>query len=106
MEFVHVLGSARRTSRRIRTLMEDLLSAGSIQSGRFVVAPRPTDLADIVVEFEKNFEKSIDSVRAGENDPVIGMRILHQLGKLAKVTGRLDPDRWQLDDVRSESTQL
>lgn len=49
-EFVQVLGSARRTARRIRTLMEDLLSAGSIQSGHFVVAPRPTDLKDIIDE--------------------------------------------------------
>jgi signal transduction histidine kinase len=47
-EFVQVLGSARRTARRIRTLMEDMLSAGSIQSGHFVVAPRPTDLKAIV----------------------------------------------------------
>ncbi len=47
-EFNHVLGSARRTARRMRTLMEDLLSAGSIQSGRFVVAPRPTELQEIV----------------------------------------------------------
>jgi PAS domain S-box-containing protein len=43
-EFEQVLGTARRTSRRMRTLMEDLLSAGSIQSGHFVVAPRKTDL--------------------------------------------------------------
>ena len=43
-EFEHVLGTALRTSRRMRTLMEDLLSAGSIQSGRFVVAPRKTDV--------------------------------------------------------------
>ena len=49
-EFAHVLGSARRTARRMRTLMEDLLSAGSIQSGRFVVAPRPTELELIVLE--------------------------------------------------------
>jgi signal transduction histidine kinase len=47
-EFGQVLGSARRTSRRIRTLMEDLLSAGSIQSGHFVVAPRKMDLIAIV----------------------------------------------------------
>jgi two-component system sensor histidine kinase VicK len=49
-EFAHVLGSARRTARRMRTLMEDLLSAGSIQSGRFVVAPRPTELDGIILE--------------------------------------------------------
>src|SRR5436305_11056757 len=34
----------------MRTLMEDLLSAGSIQSGHFVVAPRPTPLRGIVEE--------------------------------------------------------
>jgi two-component system phosphate regulon sensor histidine kinase PhoR len=47
-EFGHILGTARRTARRMRTLMEDLLSAGSIQSGHFVVAPRATDLLTIV----------------------------------------------------------
>src|SRR6202022_4531734 len=47
-EFGQVLGTARRTARRMRTLMEDLLSAGSIQSGHFVVAPRKTDLLSIV----------------------------------------------------------
>jgi signal transduction histidine kinase len=47
-EFSQVLGSARRTALRMRTLMEDLLSAGSIQSGHFVVAPRPTQLREIV----------------------------------------------------------
>jgi PAS domain S-box-containing protein len=47
-EFATVLGSARRTARRMRTLMEDLLSAGSIQSGHFVVAPRKTALRAII----------------------------------------------------------
>ena len=47
-EFGQVLGTARRTARRMRTLMEDLLSAGSIQSGHFVVAPRQTELRSIV----------------------------------------------------------
>ncbi len=49
-DFGKVLGSARRTARRMRSLMEDLLSAGSIQSGHFVVAPRKTDLAAILDE--------------------------------------------------------
>jgi signal transduction histidine kinase len=49
-EFGHVLGTARRTARRMRTLMEDLLSAGSIQSGHFVVAPRKADLLAILTE--------------------------------------------------------
>jgi signal transduction histidine kinase len=47
-EFRAVIGAARRTSNRMRMLMEDLLSAGSIQSGHFVVAPRPTPVAVIV----------------------------------------------------------
>src|SRR5215471_4871686 len=47
-DFNQVLGSARRTARRMRMLMEDLLSAGSIQSGHFVVAPRPVELQAIV----------------------------------------------------------
>jgi signal transduction histidine kinase len=47
-EFAQVLGTARRTARRMRTLMEDLLNAGSIQSGHFVVAPRKMDLLAIV----------------------------------------------------------
>ncbi|MGI9146853.1 MAG: sensor histidine kinase [Chloroflexota bacterium] len=47
-EFAQVLGSARRTAHRMHSLMEDLLSAGSIQSGHFVVAPRKVDLRRIL----------------------------------------------------------
>src|SRR5207245_634117 len=47
-DFGNLVASARRTSRRLGTLMDDLLSAGSIQSGRFVVSPRPTPLADLL----------------------------------------------------------
>ncbi len=49
-EFDHLLSTARRTARRMRTLMEDLLSAGTIQSGHFVVAPRRTELEAIVLD--------------------------------------------------------
>jgi signal transduction histidine kinase len=58
-EFGTVLGSARRTARRMRTLMEDLLSAGSIQSGHFVVAPRKTELRAIVDEALEIVEPAI-----------------------------------------------
>jgi PAS domain S-box-containing protein len=47
-DFHHLLGTARRTTRRMYTLMEDMLSAGSIQSGHFVVAPKVADLRVIV----------------------------------------------------------
>jgi signal transduction histidine kinase len=59
-EFDQVLGTARRTARRMRTLMEDLLSAGSIQSGHFVVAPRPTELAAIVTDALEIVDLSIE----------------------------------------------
>lgn len=49
-EFDHLLGSARRTSQRLRRLMEDLLRLGSIQSGQFAINPRPTPLAEILAD--------------------------------------------------------
>src|SRR6266508_2692984 len=47
-EFAKITGSAQRTAGRLRTLMEDLLSAGSIQAGRFHVDPQPVELQRIV----------------------------------------------------------
>jgi NtrC-family two-component system sensor histidine kinase KinB len=41
-ELDELMRTARRTTRRLRALMEDLLSAGSIQSGRFQIRARPT----------------------------------------------------------------
>ncbi len=49
-ELRHLLGAALRTSRRLENLMTDLLSAGSIQAGRFIVNPRPVRLAQLVQE--------------------------------------------------------
>ena len=59
-EFAQILGTARRTSRRMRTLMEDLLSAGSIQSGHFVVAPRKVALRDVVADALEIVKPPID----------------------------------------------
>jgi PAS domain S-box-containing protein len=59
-EFSQVLGTARRTARRMRTLMEDMLSAGAIQSGHFVVAPRKTDVRVIVSDALEIVHPSID----------------------------------------------
>ncbi|MGI8424219.1 MAG: ATP-binding protein [Chloroflexota bacterium] len=47
-EFDRLAGGAHKAAGRLRALMEDLLSAGNIQSGRFQVHPRPTSLAVIV----------------------------------------------------------
>ena len=49
-EFARLMESAHRTTMRLRGLMEDLLSAGNIQSGRFTVHRRPTKLAAILDE--------------------------------------------------------
>src|SRR6266508_4901585 len=61
-EFAKITGSAQRTAGRLRTLREDLLSAGSIQAGRFHVDPRPVELREIVAE-------AVDTV-----GPVVGDR--------------------------------
>jgi PAS domain S-box-containing protein len=59
-EFAQVLGTARRTSNRMRTLMEDLLSAGSIQSGHFVVAPRNVAVGDVLADALEIVNPSMD----------------------------------------------
>jgi signal transduction histidine kinase len=43
-----LLGQARRTTGRLRTLLEELLSVGTIQAGHFVVTPHPTELGRIM----------------------------------------------------------
>jgi two-component system sensor histidine kinase ResE len=48
--------SARRTAARLRSLMEDMLSAGAIQSGRFAVVTQRVELAPII-------NAAIDAVR-------------------------------------------
>jgi signal transduction histidine kinase len=62
-QFVELVTSARRTARRLRTLMDDLLSAGSIQSGRFLVSPRPASVAAIVNEALDNVAPMLESRR-------------------------------------------
>jgi signal transduction histidine kinase len=49
-EFDGLMQSSRRTVVRIRSLMEDLLSAGSIQAGRFQVRPEPISLSRVLDE--------------------------------------------------------
>jgi PAS domain S-box-containing protein len=77
-DFAHVLGTARRTARRMRTLMEDLLSAGSIQSGHFVVAPRKTELYAIVSDAVEIVTPSMDGrgQRVEMDVPGVGLPVL------------------------------
>jgi two-component system phosphate regulon sensor histidine kinase PhoR len=55
-EYGKLTGSARRTAHRLRTLMEDLLSAGTIQAGRFRIRPKPVALEEIVAEAVETVE--------------------------------------------------
>ncbi|MDQ2967649.1 MAG: ATP-binding protein, partial [Actinomycetota bacterium] len=55
-EFEQLLASSRRTVRRLRSLMDQLLSAGTIESGRFILELRPISLRAIV-------EDAVDAAR-------------------------------------------
>ena len=68
--------------------------------------PHAADLAGVVVELEKNLEERLDASGACENDPVVSVRVLHQFRERAQIARRLDPNRWQLQDVCAERTQL
>ncbi len=49
-ELDQLIASAIRVARRLRRLMEDLLSVGTIQAGKLVIDARPTDLQLILDE--------------------------------------------------------
>lgn len=49
-EYARLSGSALRTAQRLRLLMEDLLSAGNIQSGRFRITPEVVAVRALVDE--------------------------------------------------------
>jgi signal transduction histidine kinase len=46
--FTRLLETARRSNQRLRLLVDDLLNAGNIRAGRFVVDPHPVELARLV----------------------------------------------------------
>ena len=68
-------------------------------------APSP-DLPSVIVKLEENIEKRFDAVRTREHDPIIDVRVLHQLCEFAQIARRLDADRGQFDHVRAERPQL
>src|SRR2546430_17703322 len=67
---------------------------------------RGANLARIVVKFEKHFEKGIHTVRAGEHDPIVSVRVLHELAECAQVGWRFNSDGGQFKNVGPERTQL
>jgi signal transduction histidine kinase len=72
-ELDELMRSARRTSHRLRVLMEDLLSAGSIQSGRFRIRAQPISPSVL-------FDDAVEMV-----EPVLGSRA-------QRVELRMDPE--------------
>jgi signal transduction histidine kinase len=58
-EFNRLVASGQRTAARLHDLMEDLLSAGSIQSGSFAVHPRPIAAQEILDEAKDVVEAPI-----------------------------------------------
>lgn len=58
-EHGRLTGSALRTAKRLRTLMEDLLSAGNIQSGRFTIQPRPVFVRALVDDATETVELAL-----------------------------------------------
>ena len=65
----------------------------------------PADFPRIVVQLVEDLEKSIHPVGAGEDNPLVTVRVLHQLGKFAQVLGLLAFDQWHLVNIGPEVTQ-
>ncbi len=77
-DFERLIRSARRTAARLGILMEDLLSAGSIQAGRFRVRARPVDLSVVVDEALEVVDAAIEArgQRVERDLPSEGLRAL------------------------------
>ena len=68
--------------------------------------PRPADIARVGKQPVEPVEKRVHAVRAGEDDPVVGVRILHQFGEFAQRRRRLDADRRDFEHVGPERAQF
>ena len=111
-EFRAVIGAARRTSNRMRLLMEDLLSAGSIQSGHFVVAPRPTPVAAIIEEaveavaptLEARGQELVRQLRSSRTSVLADQRYARQvLTNLLTNASKYSPEH-SIIRIRAEAT--
>src|SRR5205814_1225596 len=60
-EAEQLLHSAQRTSTRLRTLMEDLLSAGNIEAGKFVMRAQRVLLRPIVASAVEAIEPFLEN---------------------------------------------
>src|SRR6185369_6075887 len=64
------------------------------------------DFTGIIVKLEENIKERVDAVCAREHDPIVAVRVLHQLSEFPQVARRLDADCRQFDDMRTKGTQL
>jgi hypothetical protein len=64
------------------------------------------DFTGVIVKLEENIEERFDAVCAGEHNPIVPVRVLHELRELAQIARRLDPDCGQFDDVRAKGSEL
>src|SRR5262249_9752518 len=82
--------------------ISDPLRRGWTNGGNF----RSANLARVVVEFVKHFEKRPYAVRTGEHDPVVKVRVLDQLSEFAQIGRRFDPDCRQFENIGAKCAKL
>ena len=66
---------------------------------------RATDLPRVVEDFVKHLEEGGHAIRAGEDDPVVRMGVLHELAELEQFLRRHDADGRQFEHIRAEAPQ-
>ena len=66
---------------------------------------RPADFPRIVVKLVEDLEESVHPVGAGEDNPLVSVRVLHQLGKFAQILGSLAFDQRHLVNIGPEVAQ-
>ena len=64
------------------------------------------NFTDVIVKLEENLEERFDTICARKHDPIVNVRVLHELRELAQIRRRLDPDRGQFNDVRAEAAEF
>ena len=55
--------------------------------------PRRADLTYVVVKFKEHLKERLHAVWTREDDPIVRMRVLHELGEFAQFRWRFDPYR-------------
>ena len=74
---------------------------GAVTDDSYARTPQVTG---ILVSSEEGREERLHSIRAGEDDPVVGANVQHRLDEWRLVGGRLDPDGRQFVRIGAEFT--